>query len=132
MDETLASNFCPFRSPSWEALPNKERSVAFSLDLWRDVWRHVLQHVERPVVICNGKRAPRYFRTVLVDQGARLIGSREVGATGWGEQTYELARYDTAMLVTVPRLSQYPIIECLASQQAVDRIVSAVAAAIRE
>ena len=131
MDDTLASNFCPFRSPSWDALPHRELSIAFAQELWLDVWRHVLRHVERPVVICNGKRAPDHFRTVLEGEGARLVERPEVGRTGWGEQTYSLEKYDTAMLVTVPHLSRYPIVGRPESQHAVDRIISAVAGAIR-
>jgi hypothetical protein len=68
---------------------------------------------------------PDYFRTVLAGEGARLIGRPEVGPIGWGEQTYALAKYDTAVLVTVPHLSRYPIVGHPESQQAVDRIVSA-------
>lgn len=37
MDETLALNFCPFRSPTWEALPNQAESTRFSAELWRQV-----------------------------------------------------------------------------------------------
>ena len=129
MDETLASNFCPFRSGSWP-VPNKKRSVAFSYELWRDVWRHVLRHVERPVTICNGRDALHYFRSLLDGQGARRIGE-EFGSVGWGDQMYELVRYDAAVLVGVPHLSRFRIVGRPESQKAVDDIVSAVAAAIR-
>jgi hypothetical protein len=130
MDETLASNFCPFRSSAWDALPNPKESIEFSFELWRDVWRHVLGHVERPVMICNGKDALSYFSTVLESQGAGLLQTAEIDRVGWGEQTYEIRQYDTAVLVAVPHLSRYQIVGRTESQQAVDRIVSAVAEAI--
>jgi hypothetical protein len=131
MDETLASNFCPFRSASWDALANRERSGAFSQALWRDVWPHVLGQVERPVMICNGIHVRRLFRLVLEGQGARLVGTPERGRVGWGQQTYELAEYDTAVVVTLPHLSRFAIFGRPESQHAVDRVVEAVAAALR-
>jgi hypothetical protein len=131
MDETLVSNFCPFRSPSWDALVNRERSVAFSQELWRDVWHRVLGPVERPVMICNGIQARRLFRPVLERPGARLIGAPERGLVGWGQQTYELAEYDTAVVVTLPHLSRFAIFGRPESQRAVDRVVGAVAGALR-
>jgi hypothetical protein len=47
-----------------------------------------------------------------------------------GDRIYELRHYDTVMLVTVPHLSQHPIVGRSESQEAVDRIVSAVAEAL--
>jgi hypothetical protein len=64
------------------------------------------------------------------NQGARPLQTPEVDSTGWGDRTYELRHYDTVMLVTIPHLSQHPIVGRSESQEAVDRIVSAVAEAL--
>ncbi len=68
MDETLAGNFCPFRSPLWAQLERRRESIDFSLGLWADVL-----DVARPrAVICLGESA-RLMREVLTIQGAEQV-----------------------------------------------------------
>src|SRR3954453_18948502 len=60
MDETLAGNFCPFRSPLWAQLERRRESIDFSLGLWAEVL-----DVARPrAVICLGETA-RLMREAL-------------------------------------------------------------------
>jgi hypothetical protein len=129
MDGTLTSNFCPFRSADWPSLHKKQQSIAFSNALWRDI----LEFVERPVLLCNGKSAGEYLRRLLERQGARPLGAPERDLISWGNTSigYELVRYDDAMVVALPHLSRFKLVRP-ESQRAVDRIVSAVAAAITE
>ena len=78
---------CPFRSPSWDSLPRRVESVAFS----RQLWRWILEFVAPSAVICLGDLATKEFGSMLVSTGARIVDGREVGAVGRGRATYQLA-----------------------------------------
>jgi hypothetical protein len=109
MDDTLASNFCPFRSPSWDRLAKRTESIAFSRDLWKDI----LGFVTPSVIVCLGDRPTRELRATLVASGWRPSGGPEIGPVGWGDVSYELANYDSAgartLLVRLPHLSRFGI-----------------------
>jgi hypothetical protein len=130
MDDTLASNFCPFRSPSWDRLAARNESIAFSRDLWKDI----LGFVTPSAIICLGDRPTRELRATLVSSGWRLSGGPEIGPVGWGDMSYELAYYDSAgartLLVRLPHLSRFGIFGRPASKEATDRLVSLIAAAL--
>ena len=130
MDDTLASNFCPFRSPSWDRLVSRDESIAFSRDLWGDI----LGSVTPSAIVCLGDRPARELGATLVSSGWRLSGRPEIGLVGWGDVTYELAYYDFAgartLLARLPHLSRFGIFGRPASKEATDRLASLIAAAI--
>jgi hypothetical protein len=129
MDDTLAVNFCPFRSPSWESLPSRPESVAFS----RQLWTKILEFVNPAAVICLGQLPATELGTVLSTR-ARLIDGPEIGPVGWRPATYEMRLYASSrgstLLVRLPHLSRFAIFGRAASQPAVDRITHALAGAI--
>ena len=61
MDNTLTSNFCPFRSPGggWtrQDRDDKKEAVQFSYELWSDI----LPHLEPKVIICDGNGGDSAF-----------------------------------------------------------------------
>ena len=130
MDDTLASNFCPFRSPSWDLLANRTESIAFSRDLWKDI----LGFVTPSAIVCLGDRPARELGSTLVSSGWRLSGRPEIGQVGWGDVSYELAYYDSAgarsLLVRLPHLSRFGIFGRPASKEAADRLASLIAATL--
>jgi uracil-DNA glycosylase len=132
MDDTLAANFCPFRSPRWDKLAHPEESIAFSKDLWRTI----LEFVRPGVIVCLGDLAARQIGVTLATTGARLVRAPEVRPVGWGSVTYEIARYESSdvrtLLVRMPHLSRYRILGRADSQAAVDNITAAIAAAMRD
>jgi hypothetical protein len=128
MDETLAVNFCPFRSPTWEMLARRVESVAFS----RELWQRVLQVVEPRAIVCLGEMAMRHLGEVLVAHGARRAAPLELRPTGWGSVRYTLAAYESpsgrTMLIRLPHLSRFRIFGRAGSAQAADELASAIAA----
>jgi hypothetical protein len=130
MDDTLAANFCPFRSPSWDALANRAESIAFS----RELWRSILEVVSPSVVICLGELPARELGTTLLSTGARSVGVPEVRPVGWGSVTYGLAQYESSsgrsLLVRLPHPSRYAIFGRAGSEAAVERLTSVIAAAM--
>ena len=136
MDQTLALNFCPFRSPEWRQLAYPKESIRFS----KCMWSRVFDIVEPSVIVCNGKDVAAELGPVLRARGT----AREAAVsypTGWkrkgGEVTYTVTRYTTTRgvnvtMVGLPHLSRYTIFGRRQSRDATRGIVDAVARAYRD
>src|SRR4051794_26729565 len=80
MHETLAANFCPFRSPDWNRLASRNESIAFSRALWADVL-----DVSRPrVLICLGDTASHHLTGVMDRKDWRLVDTPSEGRIAGG------------------------------------------------
>ena len=113
MDQTLALNFCPFRSPSWDLLVGRNESIEFSKRLSTPVF----EIVEPSVIVCVGRPPMENLELVLQDRGAALT-DRVVRPIYWGDghggsYTHEVARYTTTRgkvtMVYIPHLSRFGI-----------------------
>lgn len=131
MDATLAVNFCPFRSPSWEALPKPAESVRFS----RELWQSILTIARPRVFLCLGDLASRHLGQVLELGGWTRAGPPRRLPAGWGSVSYGVTSYavgrDTALIVRLPHLSRFGIFGRDASAGAAAELLATVAAAAR-
>jgi hypothetical protein len=131
MDQTLALNFCPFRSPSWPPLVSPEESIEFS----RRMWARVLEIVEPSVIVCLGSDPMRYIDPVHRARGAVPTGLAEKRPVGWGNVKYAVARYTKTpgevTMVGLPHLSRFRIFGRPESRQATTEIVDTISAALR-
>jgi hypothetical protein len=111
MDESLATNFCPFRCPAgdWNRLHRKVESIEFSELLW---WQ-IFGIAQPRVIVCCGKQVGGHLRNALLRRGSHQVASMQLRQTGWGEQTYDLHRFRspeaTTLLVDLPHLSRFRI-----------------------
>ena len=100
MDDTLTSNFCPFRSSGWSTLHRKSESLSFSVNLWS--W--IFDHVSPTVIICNGTPIPyTNIRHTLLTRGYKNKYCN-VEPVGWHTYTYMQAlceRHDGQVLTAV-------------------------------
>jgi hypothetical protein len=131
MDETLTFNFCPFRSPNWESLPNRDESLEFS----QQVCATVLEFVEPRAIVCNGMEVAGELDRILQARG-RLIEGPEFRPIGWGTYTYRAARYMThrgreVTMVGFPHLSRFAIFGRPKSSRATTEIVETISAALK-
>jgi hypothetical protein len=131
MDQTLALNFCPFRSPGWPPLVRPKESIEFS----RRMWARVLGIVEPSVIVCLGNDPMRYLDPVVRARGARPTGPAEKRPVGWGDVKYAVARYTSprreVTMVGLPHLSRFRIFGRPESQLATTQIVNSISAALR-
>ena len=131
MDETLALNFCPFRSADWETLVNKEASIEFS----QHMWARVLEIVKPRVIVCLGAEPAHYLDRVLRARGATLMGPEKRQTAGWGTVTYGVRRYTTARgkltMVRLPHLSRFGIFGRPESHHATSEVADTISAALR-
>lgn len=110
MDETLTSNFCPFRSRAWPPEHRTAETVAFSQDLWRSLCAHL-----RPrVLLCLGKDAQRAFTAVYEDLGFCWAGASRRMPTGWGRTAFTwqtlISGEDRITIVGIPHPSYFFIV----------------------
>ncbi len=129
MDETLATNFCPFRSPSWDRLPRRGESVVFSKRLWSSIF----EHISPRVIICLTGTPFDHFEDVLVRKGfVRTDAVQE--PVGWANVTYSWSRYELeeskVLMVRLPHLSRYKVFGRPQSQHATDRLTESIAQAL--
>src|SRR5438552_3284583 len=69
MDTSLAGNFCPYASPSWDALSEKKKSIEFSVDLWSRIFRFCAPSA----VVCLGKIPYDHIKDIAVGRGYREV-----------------------------------------------------------
>lgn len=98
--DVFAANLVPFRSPSWDRLPDRRGALAFG----RELWRWVLSQSRARVFVSLGKRAGEEIAQLI---GATLESST---AAGWGPQTIDTYRNNAGQVVlSLPHLSRFKI-----------------------
>jgi hypothetical protein len=131
MDNTLTSNFCPFRSRSWDALPSKDPAIRFS----ENRWTPLLQGLSPMLVICNGSGVLDAFEPVLLSSRYRKV-SEGRHATGWGNITARIETYShptkhSLTAIQLPHLSRFTVVTSQRCRSSMSTIIRAMAQAIR-
>jgi len=125
IDATLTTNLCPFRSVSKATLHRRKESLAFADNLWAEIFASA----QPSVVLANGKDAGTLFEKTLTGVGHHVVG-REQLPIGWGDYTYAATSLrrdpDVTLLVGLPHLSRFDILDPGARSVLVQRIASAV------
>jgi hypothetical protein len=128
MDDSLAANFCPFRSPGWPPPVGRGEWIKFSSSLWRKV----LSVASPSVIICLGEAPRTYIPKTLAQLGASLAEEPSTEPVHWAANTYSVADYHwqgrTTRVVGVPHLGRRcAIFGRDESRSATDAIVRAIA-----
>lgn len=108
----LAGNLVPFRSPSWAALPDRRRALAFGAGLWQMIFARA-----RPrLVVTMGAETGRVARALL---GASPTRQRPLG---WGRVCAREADFPGGRIVSLPHLSRYRVFGRPASEAALGQL----------
>lgn len=108
--DVLTAHFVPFRSPSLEALHNKDESLTFAKKLWTGVlgeWRPT-------VIVTIDQLAYQSISEIITSFGGKL-SEIEQFQTGWGRYRAEAARYRgfaadaTTTVARLPHLSRFTL-----------------------
>jgi hypothetical protein len=113
MDSSLAGNFCPFGSPSWADLPEKQKSIEFSTKLWS----RIVQYCSPKALVCLGQVCYRSMRDVTITAGYHSVGDPGLHPTArrhrfGGAINYvmeEMNGRKRLLLVGLPHLSRYQV-----------------------
>ena len=91
MDRTLTLNYCPFRSPNWDELPNQHDALQFSDSLWSSVCECIVPSV---IVCMTHEPFARLYRILCEEKhfGDETAKEDRKRPIGWGRITYSIAR----------------------------------------
>lgn len=99
-ETVLAGNLVPFRSPSWETLPARDRALDFGTALWREILS-----ASRPklVIAMSG---------LVFDRLSKMLGVHKVNKipAGWGDVSLRVGRSSSHHLVGLPHLSRFALL----------------------
>ena len=128
LGQTLTTNFCPFRSPTWRQLPRRPEAVSFSQDLWTGL----LSDIAPSVVLCMGALPYRYLHNILRRQANTMEDERRF-PTGWGNYDFALRVYSIkgrpVVLARLLHFSQYKLMSREACRPHIRTFVDALHAA---
>jgi hypothetical protein len=96
-ESVLAGNLVPFRSPSWDALPHKQRALAFGKRVRSDI----LAEVRPQIVIAMDGHVLSALRRILDVRATERI------PVGWGSVCGERGEFSNGTLVGLPHLSRF-------------------------
>lgn len=127
MNSTLTANFCPYRSPSWDALASKKDSIRFCKRLWENIAKEL-----RPRVIVTISAQASGGLVKSLNGIGFTVKNRERVPVGWGKvsgaRLHLSSESGDVLLVRFPHFSRFPIIGRSESADAVcllvDEIVS--------
>lgn len=126
MDESLAANFCPFRSKSWVNLKERDKSISFCEELWKGL----LLSTQISTIVCMSSIVRKYMSSLIIEADGKLL--QEVShRVEWGNVTYSVSQFTMACrnitIVCLPHLSRYKIFGRDKSNTATKAIVDTVA-----
>ncbi len=109
MEQSLISQFVPFRSPRFAALPRQAESLAFA----RRLWRRLLPATNPRIIVCLGREVQKELKQLL----SELVGPTNITEqsypTGWGNyhaQITVLSNAERAVrLLYLPHLSTWTL-----------------------
>lgn len=109
--DTFAAQFVPFRSPSWDSLPNRAAAAIFAEKLWATL----LAEPGPKLFVCLGK-------AVVGPTVARIVGAtlERSYLVDWGSQTAD--RYvspDGTVVLAVPHLGRFKLMGRPGSERAI-------------
>ena len=109
LESSLISQFVPFRSPRFAALPKQAQALQFA----RGLWARALPVVQPRVIVCLGREVQRELRALIpIALDAELVGTTSY-ETGWGTYKADIdhyARKDVSIrLLYLPHLSTWTL-----------------------
>lgn len=129
MDESLAANFCPFRSKSWMDLKEREKTISFCKDLWSGI----LINTRITTIVCMSSIVHKHMTALILEADGKLLKEKS-DRVEWGNVTYSISQFTTAnrniTIVRLPHLSRYKIFGREKSNTATSAIVDTVAVSL--
>ena len=125
MDKSIMANLVPFRSPSWNELPNQKAALEFSSQLWSDIFKQT----RVKVIICMSVVVFYELDEILRGLGnAPIPGGAKSERTGWGRTKYQIEKYmgdgNSILLIRIPHLSRYKLFNSEGCTAAIDSIMT--------
>lgn len=111
-EDVLCGEFIPFRSPNIKALPNRKPATEFAREWWRDIFNET----KPKLVMTLGMDAFYALHNVLDGREPEKI------SINWGRVKARRAACRHCVLVGIPHLSHYKIINREKSAEALEQM----------
>lgn len=127
LEQSLISQFVPFRSPRIADLPRQSESLEFS----RRLWARILPIASPLLIICLGRDVQRELRSLIPS----AMGATQIDVvsypTGWGKYAAEIDQFDRSgsvvRLLYLPHLSTWTLFTSKKCKQYIPAIIHAAA-----
>ena len=124
LNNSMATNFVPFRSANWEELNNKSRALEFSNKLWKER----INLVPCSLYLTISKEAFNQILRILIETDHVESSSPISKKVGWGNVTYQINQFTKTnkkvVLIRLPHLSTYKIFSNERCMSAINHLVS--------
>lgn len=132
MDETLAANFCPFRSPNAATLHNSQNTIIVCHELWASIFQNLFINETSKVIVCCGIKTFDSIITVLI-KAKYKVPEPSNHLTHWSnsggprckfyKETRITSGHESIYVLGLPHLSQCRFIDAKRCWPAVNRFV---------
>ncbi len=123
LEESLISQFVPFRSPRFEVLPRKTESLEFA----RSLWRRILPAVAPRLIVCLGRDVQHELRKLIPKAMRAHYQTTDTFPTGWGRYTADVssfaARDGSIRLLYLPHLSTWSLFTSIKCKDFIPAII---------
>jgi hypothetical protein len=122
MENSICGHFIPFRSPSFDSLKEKDRTIEFS----RILWQKVLSNLKFQLLLCIDNTTYKNITEILTKL-LYLKVQEERYPIAWGDYRCSIANFEKdgqkITLVWLPHLSTFSIFGREKSKEAVKKIM---------
>lgn len=109
MAQSLVSQFIPFRSPTFAALPRQKESIEFG----RRLWGRILPVASPKLIVCLGRDVQQELRALMPSTMECAWKQRQSFETGWGDYTADMDEFEgprgIVRLLYLPHLSRFQL-----------------------
>lgn len=129
MNATLTGHFIPFRSPSFDLLGDKVKSLDFGEQLWSRIFEHITPQIVITMDTHSFKRVRGIIKRSRPNDPERHIQL----PTGWGNYMADVVHYGDSRhrvtLARLPHLSRFTIFTSAKCRAAVPPLIDEIASA---
>ncbi|MBI5846873.1 MAG: hypothetical protein HZB31_02830 [Nitrospirae bacterium] len=135
MDNSIAANMVPFYSDGWDDFNHEEQNLA--MEFAAQFWPDLLMQVAPRVIICISPKP--YDLSVQILTNNQYVMAEEIcNPIGWGNDNYEVTytmshmtsenpKRQNVLLVRLPHLSRFPVMEREQSKDVIEAITKRIA-----
>ena len=108
LESSVCGYYVPFRSPTWEKLEHKSKSV----EIANEIWTSIISQNKPKIIITIDKITGKNIKKILEKLNYNYLDKTEF-STGWGNYKAEISRYkketENLCILRLPHLSRFSI-----------------------
>ena len=122
MESSVCGYFIPFRSPTFNLLKDKKRSIILATNIWKTI----ISSNSPKLIICIDVRTHKYIRKIIDGLNYNIISNTKY-PVGWNNITAELSIYkkngNALSIIRFPHFSRFSIFGREQSKEPITQII---------